>query len=165
MLGSAAGRGATESPNPSESSNTEDRSNPSSAAEKAPNCECAFAKIPGPYIANTLLSEAGAFIAHAGGLVFSVLADSTRTNDIADYPMLLLKSDLSGNLETLYTCNDAEMIGTVVKPGDDAFVVLGLRLEAGACQRWAAAVLLSEAESRRGRRLTRCGRPPRRLLQ
>jgi hypothetical protein len=94
---------ATESPNPSESSNTEDHSNPSSAARKAPNCEGAFAKIPAPYMANTLLSEAGAFIAHAEGLVFSVLADSTRTNDIADYPMLLLRSDLSGNLETLYT--------------------------------------------------------------
>lgn len=97
-----------------------------SSPESAPNCDGAFAKIPAPYMANTLFNEAGAFVADAEGLIFSVLADSTRATHIADYPMLLLKSDLSGNLETLYTCSDAEMIGTVVKAGDDAFVVLGL---------------------------------------
>lgn len=89
-------------------------------------CSGEFARVMDPYTPNTSIEEWGGFFADEQGLVFSVIqnAMSYAETDTEMYPQLILKSDLAGNMETLYTSES--MIGPIFVQGDDVYFVDGL---------------------------------------
>ncbi len=92
----------------------------------AVECSGEFARVMDPYTPNTTIEDWGGFVADEQGLVFSVIqnAMSYAETDVEAYPQLILKSDLSGNMETLYTSD--EIIGQIFVHGDDVYFVDGL---------------------------------------
>lgn len=98
------------------------------SAPSTANVECTgeFARVMAPYTPNTSVEDWGGFFVDEQGLVFSVMqtAMSYAETDTEMYPQLILKSDLSGNMETLYTSED--LIGPIFVQGDDVYFVDGL---------------------------------------
>jgi hypothetical protein len=95
-------------------------------SQTSAECSGEFARVMDPYTPNTSIEDWGGFVADEEGLVFSVIqnAMSAAEADIEMYPQLILKSDLAGNMETLYTSD--EIIGQIFVQGDDVYFVDGL---------------------------------------
>lgn len=100
----------------------------SSAAPSTSSVECTgeFARVMDPYTPNTSLEGWGGFFVDEQGLVFSLMHNAMSAAEAATdmYPQLIMKSDLSGNMETLHTSDS--MIGPILVHGDDVYFVEGL---------------------------------------
>jgi len=90
------------------------------------DCSGAFARAPAPYAPNTSIVDWGGFIADERGLVFSAIPDTQQTQDTAAYPTLIIGSDTSGNLQTLYTLGENALVGPIFAVEGDVFFVSGL---------------------------------------
>jgi hypothetical protein len=92
----------------------------------APACDGAFAKVPLPYTPNTSLDEWGGFAVDERGAVFSAIPDGMLTDDTSAYPVVILGSDLDGNLTTLYTDDGSSLFGNFILHGDSVYMLAGL---------------------------------------
>jgi hypothetical protein len=93
----------------------------------APTCDDAFAVVPLPYTPNTSLDEWGGFAVDERGAVFTVIPDSTLTDDTSGYPTEIMASDFDGNLTTLYTdTTGTSLFGNLILRGDDVYMLAGL---------------------------------------
>ena len=99
---------------------------PSAGAASGADCSGAFALAPAPYAPNTSIEDWGGFIADERGLVFSAIPDTQQTQDTAAFRTLIIGSDTSGNLRTLYTLPEGALVGPIFAFGDDVFFVSGL---------------------------------------
>jgi hypothetical protein len=95
-------------------------------AGAAGDCSGAFALAPAPYAPITSIEDWGGFIADERGLVFSAIPDTQQTQDTAAYRTLIIGSDTSGNLRTLYTLPEGALVGPIFAVGEDVFFVSGL---------------------------------------
>jgi hypothetical protein len=91
----------------------------------APDCDGAFAEVPLPYTPNTSIDEWGGFAVDEEGAVFSVIGDSTLSEDASDLPILIMASDVAGNLTTLYTDTGASFFGSFILRGDRVYMLAG----------------------------------------
>jgi len=111
-------------------SSGDDSSNDSSGSTTGPStsaaCDGAFTSVEAPYTPNTSIEDWGGFVADEQGLVFSALPDSTLDSYDADLPSIMVTSDRSGNLKTIYTYPDTAMPGPIFVFGDDIYFVEGL---------------------------------------
>lgn len=93
----------------------------------APACDDAFAVTPSPYTPNTSIDEWGGFVVDERGAVFTVIPDSTLTDDTSAYPVQIMASDFDGNLTTLYTdTTGTTFFGNLILRGDDVYMLAGL---------------------------------------
>src|SRR5688572_28413466 len=92
----------------------------------APACDGAFAKVPLPYTPNTSLDEWGGFAVDERGAVFSAIPDGMLTDDTSAYPVVIMSSDLDGNLTTLYTDDGSSLFGNFILHGDSVYMLAGL---------------------------------------
>jgi hypothetical protein len=92
----------------------------------APACDGAFAKVPLPYTPNTSLDEWGGFAVDERGAVFTAIPDGMLTDDTSGYPVIIMGSDLDGNLTTLYTDDGASLFGNFILRGDSVYMLAGL---------------------------------------
>lgn len=120
--GSAASSGSLNGASASSESGT---GGSSGSSTTAPNCDGAFAVIPTPYAPNTGLEEWGGFEVDERGAVFSVIPDSKLTEDTSDLPTLIMASDLSGNVTTLYTDDGSSLFGNFILHGDAVYMLVG----------------------------------------
>ncbi|HEU5074154.1 MAG TPA: hypothetical protein VFU02_08275, partial [Polyangiaceae bacterium] len=113
-----------------DSSGTSDSASDGSQSTAGPttsaDCEGAFTAIAAPYAANTSIEDWGGFVADEQGLVFTALPDTAQDSYDVNLPSLLLTSDLSGNVKTIYTFPDGAMPGPIFTFGDDLYFVEGL---------------------------------------
>jgi hypothetical protein len=91
-----------------------------------PDCDGAFAETPAPYTPNTSIDEWGGFAVDEQGAVFSVIADTTLDEDASDLPVLIMGSDLEGNLTTLHTDDGSSLFGHFILRGDRVYMLAGL---------------------------------------
>ena len=92
----------------------------------APECDDAFAVVPSPYTPNTSIDEWGGFAVDESGAVFTTIADPTLTEDASDFPVLIMASDLDGNLTTLHTDEDSSLFGSFILFEDRVYMLAGL---------------------------------------
>jgi hypothetical protein len=108
------------------SDNTSSASDATSASSTGADCEGAFTTVEAPYAPNNAIEDWGGFVADAQGLVFSSLPDSTQDDYDSDLPPIMGTSDLSGNVETIYTFPEGAMPGPIFAFGDDIYFAEGL---------------------------------------
>lgn len=118
--GGSAGSGSGD--DGSSSNGSQSTTDPSTSAA----CDGAFTSIEEPYAPNTSIQDWGGFVADEQGLVFSALADSTLDSYDADMPSIMVASDLSGNVKTIYEYPDTAMPGPIFAFGDEVYFVEGL---------------------------------------
>lgn len=90
------------------------------------DCAGAFTAVEAPYAANTSIDDWGGFVADEQGLVFSALPDPAQDSYEVNLPSIMLTSDLSGNVKTVYTFPEGAMPGPIFTFGDDIYFVEGL---------------------------------------
>ena len=98
----------------------------SPASTSSAECDDAFTSIQAPYSPNTSIEDWGGFLADEQGLVFSVIPDPAQASYDADLPPLIMSSDLSGKVQTLFTPTEPTMIGQIYGFGDELYFALGL---------------------------------------
>jgi hypothetical protein len=89
----------------------------------APKCQDAFAVVPSPYTPNTTTDEWGGFAVDERGAVFSVISDSSLTDDTNAYDPMIMAADLAGNLTTLHT--GSSLFGRFILRGDSIYMLTG----------------------------------------
>jgi hypothetical protein len=92
-----------------------------------PECDDAFAVVPSPYAPNTTLDEWGGFAVDEDGAVFSAIPDSSLTDDTSAYDVVIMASDLDGNLTTLYTdADNSGLFGNFILFSDRVYMIAGV---------------------------------------
>ncbi len=106
---------------------TSSASGTNGAAGSPGSCDDAFAVVAEPYTPNTSIEEWGGFAVDEDGAVFSVIPDSTLTDDIDPYNNKILASDLDGNVSTLHTdTTGTAFYGKMLLHDDDVYMLAGL---------------------------------------
>jgi hypothetical protein len=78
-----------------------------------------------PYAPNTSIDEWGGFAVDERGAVFTVIPDSSLTDDTSAYGPAIMASDLEGNLTTLHTDPGSSLFGKVILRGDSVYLLTG----------------------------------------
>jgi hypothetical protein len=95
----------------------------SPAGGGAPKCDDAFAVVPSPYTPNTTTADWGGFAVDEQGAVFSVISDSSLTDDTSAHDPKVMAADLDGNLTTLYA--GSSLFGRFILSGDRVYMLTG----------------------------------------
>jgi hypothetical protein len=122
---SVSGCGSDDGDGSESSGGTGDTGATGGTGGSAPNCDDAFATVPVPYAPNTSIEEWGGFAVDESGAVFSVIPDTSLTDDTSAYDSLIMASDLAGNLTTLYTGTGTSLFGKMILHGDSVYMLAG----------------------------------------